>query len=108
MNYIAVIIARFMVRLIVSVMNAFMKAFKGDMAKSLCMHCVHAHVTIGRRPDQRMTTCTYGGVSRAMKFVVSDCSMFSSRNATSKVVCITGFAQPSEPANAVIVAKANP
>ena len=94
-------------RLIVSIMAAFVKAFKGDLARSLCMHCVHAHVAIGRRPDQRMTTCTYGGLSRAMKFVVSDCSMFCSRSATSKVVCIAGFAQPSEPANALIAAKTN-
>jgi len=88
-------------------MAAFVRAFKGDLAKSLCMHCAHAHVAIGRRPDQRMTTCTYGGVSRAMKFVVSDCSVFCSRNASSKVVCITGFAHLPEPANAAVAAKTN-
>lgn len=108
MYIISIVIARFIVRIIASLRAAFMKVIRGDPAKSLCRHCVHAHIAIGQRVNQRLTSCTYGGVSRAVKFVVSDCSMFCHRNAPVQTVCVVGFAgfvQEAKTADALIAAK---
>ena len=93
MNYITIVIARFMVRVTARKVAAFIHAIKGNPAEALCVHCVHAHITLGHLPGQRTTTCTYGGVPRAFKFVVSDCSMFCNRNAGPQVVRVIGFAR---------------
>jgi hypothetical protein len=102
MNYLTFVIARAIVRVTARIVAAFIHAIKGDPARTLCVHCAHAHITLGHLPGQRKTACTYGGVSRAMKFVVTDCTMFCNRNANAPIVRITGFAQcldnPQQPA----------
>jgi hypothetical protein len=110
MNYISIVIARFVVGIVASLTAAFVKAIKGDPAKSLCTYCAHAHIAIGQRPEQRKTSCTYRGVSHAVRFVVSDCSMFCPRNApaqTVRVVGFAGFARVSEFAEGLMAAKTN-
>jgi len=110
MNAISIVIARFVVRIVASLTAAFVRVIKGDPAKSLCRYCVHAHIAIGQRANQRTTTCTFGGVSRAVKFVVSDCSTFCNRNAPAQTVRVVGFAgflQKPEPVDALLVAKTN-
>ena len=93
MNYITIVIARAVVRLVAHIASAFVRAIKGDPAKALCVYCVHAHITLGHLPGQRTTTCTYGGVPRAFKFAVSDCSMFCHRKAKPEIVRVIGFAE---------------
>ncbi len=110
MYFISIVIARFVVRSVASLVAAFLKVIKGDPAKSLCLQCANAHIAIGQRANQRMTNCTYGGEPRAVKFVVSDCSMFCSRNAPGETVQVIGFAaftQDLEQRDALIAAKAS-
>lgn len=107
MNYITIVIARATVRFVACIVRAFVRAIKGDPAKALCVHCTHAHITLGHLPGQRATTCTYGGVPRAFKFVVSDCSMFCNRNSEAQIVRVIGFADiVNESVSPQIAAKA--
>jgi len=92
MHYITIVIARATVRFVACIVSAFVRVIKGDPAKALCVYCTHAHITLGHLPGQRTTTCTYGGIPRAFKFVVSDCSMFSHRNAEAQIIRVIGFA----------------
>jgi hypothetical protein len=59
---------------------------------SLCRDCAYAHIARGFRDRDELIACTYAGVMRPIKFAVSDCSMFCSRNANSAIVRIAGFA----------------
>ena len=60
--------------------------------ESICLHCVHAHIARGYSAKHELTYCTYAGVSREVKFSVSDCSMFCHRNAKPELVRVIGFA----------------
>lgn len=93
MNYLTIVIVRAIVRVVARIVAAFIHAIKGDQAQAMCNHCAHAHITIGHLPGQRATACTYGGVTRALKFVVSDCSTFNHQNARLELVRIVGFAE---------------
>jgi hypothetical protein len=68
--------------------------------ESLCFSCMHAHIARGFRSEE-LTHCTHAGVSRELKFAVSDCSMFRNRNAKPELVRVIGFAgtavQPAAP-----------
>ncbi len=61
--------------------------------ESICSNCVHAHIARGYRASEALTYCTYAGVSREVKFAVSDCSMFCHRDAKPELVRVIGFAE---------------
>jgi len=62
--------------------------------ESLCTSCACAHIARGYRERDRMIRCAFAGNPRRIRFVVSTCSMYCNRDATSRIVRIVGFAQP--------------
>lgn len=96
MEIIAIAIISFALRLIVSAIDARKSSvttvFTNDRT-SLCRDCAYAHIARGFRDRDELIACTYAGAMRPIKFAVSDCTMFCSRNANTQIVRIIGFAQ---------------
>ena len=59
---------------------------------SLCLTCTNAVVTRGVR-GQEWVACNYGGAMRAVKFTVCECTGYSPRGESGKLVTIEGFAR---------------
>src|SRR4051812_15671640 len=72
--------------------SAITTVFRNDRT-SLCRDCAYAHIARSFDGRKVLVACTYAGVMRPMKFAVSDCTMFCSRNANMAIVRITGFAE---------------
>jgi len=94
MEILSIITFSFVVRIIYSaVTNRRSQAISIAPAReSICLSCVHAHIARGYKATDELTYCTYAGVSREVKFAVSDCSMFCNRNAKPEIVQVIGFA----------------
>lgn len=93
MEILIISFAGFAFWLIVSAINARteMVTLFDRARESLCANCVYAHIARGYTNESLMY-CTYAGVSREVKFVVSECSMFCNRNAEMQIVRVIGFA----------------
>jgi hypothetical protein len=95
MEIIFIAFVSFALRLGISAINsrkpAITTVFRDDRT-SLCRNCVYAHIARSFDRRKELVACTYAGVMRPMKFAVSDCTMFFSRDSNVEVVRITGFA----------------
>jgi hypothetical protein len=94
MEILSIAIISFIVRLVISSITArrVQVVTITPARQSICLHCVHAHIARGFKASEELTNCTYAGVSREVKFAVSDCSMFCHRNAQPEIVRVIGFA----------------
>ena len=94
MEILSIITLSFVVRLVYSVLTERRTQVITitPERESICLYCVHAHVARGYKVTEELTYCTYAGVSREVKFAVSDCSMFCHRNAKPELVRVIGFA----------------
>ena len=63
--------------------------------ESLCYMCAYAHRVDSDRGN-RLTYCTYGYPVRRIKFDVSDCTFYTTRNC--KVTVVRGFIVSEEKA----------
>jgi hypothetical protein len=95
MEILSIAIISFIVRLAVSNLGARCAKVTSiaPARQSICLFCVHAHIARGFKTNEELTYCTYAGVSREVKFAVSDCSMFCNRNAKPEIVRVIGFAE---------------
>lgn len=95
MEVLSIIILSFVVRGIYSAITdkcAKMPVITPE-PESICYFCAYAHVARGFKASEELTYCTYAGVSRDLKFPVSNCSMFCPRNSKPEVVRVSGFAE---------------
>jgi len=107
-TYIIFLIA--LIRGIASALNKCQPAIStltGNACEPLCATCAYALIVRGYGEREKLTACTYGGSVRPLKFAVSECTLYSNRNATSQVVRIAGFAESAEIANEFMAAKVN-
>jgi hypothetical protein len=101
------IIAIVFIQIVMAILTAITRAVRANRISeansSLCNTCFHAHVAsgFGRRT---LTRCTYAWASREMNFAVSDCTMYFSRPAATRLVRIAGFAA-REPVSAEAAAR---
>ena len=63
----------------------------GVEMESLCLTCVNAVVTRGKR-GKVMVACNFAGAMRPVKFTVCECTGYFVPGSTSKLVKIEGFA----------------
>lgn len=94
MEFIYIVFLSIVIRLIVNAIKDRETVTTSLSAKtSLCRDCAYAHIARGFRDREELIACTYAGAMRPIKFAVSDCTMFCSRNANTAIVRITGFAE---------------
>ena len=108
MEFIYIVFLSIVMRLIVNAIKDRETVTTTLSAKtSLCRDCAYAHIARGFRDREELIACTYAGAMRPIKFAVSDCTMFISRNANAPIVRIAGFAQSTldSPQRPAIAAK---
>ena len=96
MEFIYIVFLSIVVRLIVTAIKSgreTVTTLVRNERTSLCRDCAYAHIARGFRERDELVACTYAGAMRPIKFAVSDCTLFCSRNANTAIVRISGFAE---------------
>jgi hypothetical protein len=89
----------FLIALIRGVASAFgnrrpaITTIANSVPESLCVTCAYAHIACGYRERDKLIACTFGGSPRPLKFAVSNCTLYCSRNSGTQLVRVAGFAE---------------